>query len=246
MSLVDAGYLHLPYDPATARWAAAARPRALQATAGAPRRHGGTWIVGVDALPNAPDGAVDGVPLAGAFLDHLTPPPRWHAAQVSIVFPGYPRQDVDESAAAHRYRRDRDAAHMDGLLPEGPDRRRHLREPHAFVLGLPLNDASGSPLVVWPGSHRIMARAFATAFAGHLPDRWGEIDVTDIYQAARREVFATCPRVKLPARPGEATLLHRHLIHGVAPWGQGDTPPEGRVIAYFRPLLADPADWLAS
>lgn len=205
-----------------------------------PRRHGGTWFVGVDALPNGPDGAIDGVPLRGAWD---LPPLLMHRAQVSIVYEGYPGRDPDESAAAHRFRRDRDAAHMDGLLPEGPDRRRHLREAHAYILGIPLNDVPASPLVVWPGSHRIMGRAFVAAFDGVPPDRWGDMDVTDTYQAARAEVLATCTRTPVPLRPGGSVLLHRHLIHGVAPW-EGPATPEGRAVAYFRPEVAALADWL--
>lgn len=65
--------------------------------------------------------------------------------------------------------------------------------------------------------------------------------------AARHEVFATCRRVALPGRPGEAVLLHRLLVHGVAPWEEGARAPSGaRVVACFRPLLADPALWLAA
>lgn len=244
-SLDRAGYLHLPADPATAAWAAAARTAALAvlATPG-DMRHGGTWRVGVDELPNATDGSVAGVALGGAWVDHIDPPGHWHRAQLSVVYPGYPRQDPDESDTNHHFRLHRDAAHVDGLLPEGPDKRRHLREPHAFVLGLPLNDATGSPLVVWPGSHRIMQAAFRQALHGIPADHWAEVDLTDPYTLARRQVFDTCARVELPARPGEATLLHRHLLHGVAPWGDGTAPPEGRIIAYFRPMVVSIADWL--
>lgn len=244
MSFRATGYLHLPWTRPVADWARAARPLAEKATARAPRRHGNTWVVGVDALPNAADGGIAGVPLSGPWEAHVPMPARWHAAQVSVVYPGYPQRDPDETDAAHRYRRSRDAAHVDGLLPEGEGRRRHLREPHAFILGLPLSETTASPLVVWPGSHKIIAEAFARVFKGIPPGGWSEIDVTEAYQAARRTVFERCPRVELPARPGEATLLHRHMVHGVAPWG---TTPEttARMIAYFRPELADPADWLA-
>lgn len=239
MSLARDGYLHLPHDPAVARWAAAAAGVAADLDL-TERRHGGTWFVGVDALPNDASGGVAGVPLAGAWADHVSLPATWHRAQVSIVWPGYPGRDAGESDAAHAYRRDRDAAHLDGLLPEGPDKRRHLREPHGFILGLPLGDVADSPLVVWPGSHRIMGDAMRAALADVPPDGAGDVDLTDIYQAARRQVFATCPRVELPARRGEVTLLHRHVLHGVAPWGAGGEP---RAIAYFRPLVPV-ADWL--
>ena len=89
-------------------------------------------------------------------------------AQISVVYPGYPCAMEGESAAAFNYRQRRDAAHVDGLLPEGPERRRHLREPHGFVLGLPLTQSSetASPMVVWEGSHKIMREAFQKALQG--------------------------------------------------------------------------------
>lgn len=235
--MVTTGYQQLAFNPAVARWAQAAYDAAMQLDRTA-RRHGGTWFVGVDALPNAPDGSVNEVLMP---FSHMAP--RWHAAQVSIVYEGYPKRDACETEAAHHYRLNRDAAHMDGLLPIGPDKRRHLREPHGFIIGMALNTATASPLVVWENSHVVMQAAFAQAFKGHDPESYGDLDVTDIYQAARREVFETCARVEVPTAVGEAVILHRHLIHGVAPW-EGDAPKEGRMIAYFRPLI-DPADWLA-
>lgn len=242
-ALARDGFAVFPHDPAVLAWADAARDVAIDVLHGpGERRHVGTWFVGVDALPNAADGSIGGVPLAGTWMDHVTLPKTWHSAQLSVIFPGYPRRDPDESEAAHRYRRNRDAAHVDGLLPEGPQRRRHLREPHGFILGLPLNDVASSPLVVWPGSHQVMRDAFAEAFAGAPPEAWGDVDVTDIYQATRRRVFDQCQRVEVRCRPGEAVLMHRHLLHGVAPW-QGPSDCAPRMVAYFRPI-APVAYWL--
>ncbi len=237
------GYVVFAKEDGVRAWAVAANLAGQEVLRGnVERRHGGTWCVGVDALPNAPDGSVNGVPLTGAWQTHVEPPASWHRAQLSVVFPGYPGKDADESDAAHRYRRLRDAAHVDGLLPEGPARRRHLREPHGFVLGLPLNAVRASPLVVWEGSHLIMRSAFRQAFQGVAPETYGDVDVTDAYQAARREVFATCARRPIHAEPGQSILLHRHLLHGVAPW-DGPDDGEGRMIAYFRPLVP-PGRWL--
>ena len=163
-----------------------------------------------------------------------------HRGQVSVTYPGYPRPRWGEGEAAFRYRLNRGAAHVDGLKPSGPDRRRHVDEPHGWILGLPLTEAppEAAPLILWEGSHRILGPALARAMEGHPPEDWHRVDVTEAYQAARREVFETCPRIALHARPGEAYLLHRHCLHGVAPWAEGAAAgPDGRMIAYFRPLM---------
>lgn len=240
------GFRLYPYDPLLGDWARAALA-AMRAEPLDPSqmRHGQTWFVGVDALNNAPDGSIGGVPLAGAWQSDVALPRQWHRAQVSILYPGYPRQDGDESDAAHRYRIKRFAAHVDGLLPVGPKRRRFLREPHAFILGLPLNDVPAAPLMVWPGSQRIMAEAFRAALSGPEPR---QVDLTEIYQAARRRVFDQIAPRPVSMLPGQAVLLHRHLLHGVAPWSAAEAPvPEGRIIAYFRPEYeVNSIDWVVN
>ena len=239
------GVIIFPVSSETLEWSGAAH-RAAREVVKAPgdMRHGQTWRVGVDELPNHPDGSVGSVALRGAWEDLIQGDLDWHPAQLSVVYPNYPQQDAGDSDAAHGYRLRRDAAHVDGLLPEGPNKRRYLKEPHAFILGLALNKSDASPLVVWPGSHLLMQSTFGKVLADHSARAWSEIDLTDAYQAARRSVFETCKRVEVPILPGQAVLLHRHLLHGVAPWGDGDAPPEGRMIAYFRPVLHDIADWL--
>lgn len=230
-------------DPRIVAWAQATLPVAQEAIAASldPWRCGGTWFVGVDALPNTDSGAVAGV----AFPWDALPIARMplHPGQLSTLRRGYPQPSPDETPAAFRFRQTRDAAHLDGLLPIGPDRRRMIREPHAWILGLPLTDTPAGPLVVWDGSHRIMASALRAALAPHARQDWADVDVTEAYTAARARVFDTCRRVELPARPGQATLLHRLIVHGVAPWDMGVTGPD-RVIAYFRPLLPSVADWI--
>jgi len=241
------GWVRFPHDAAVADWAARARPvaEACLAQPGHRRRWlrcGRTWFVGVNVFPNDAAGAVPeaGVPpLAG-------PPVRfvaevlglagvdWDRAQVSVCFPGYPRRSAGESEAAFRFRLDRDAAHVDGLRRvEG--RRRRLGERHGFILGLPLTDgpADAAPLVVWEGSHEIIRRALRARLAEVPPERWAGEDLTDAYAAARRECFETCRRAPVHARPGEAYLIHRLALHGVAPWA-AEAVGE-RAIAYFRP-----------
>lgn len=251
MSWLETGWQVFPPEPAVEAWLDAARGGALSAAALEPRRHGNTWCVGVDLLENDANGRVgagppfDGMALAQAVA--ATGTATLHRAQVSVTHPGYPGRDADESVAAFRFRRDRDAAHLDGLLPEGPNKRRHLREPHAWIIGVALTkaDAAAAPLVVWEGSHHVIRRAFTGVFAGVAREAWGDVDVTEVYKAARAEVFETCTRLEVPLRRGETVLLHRMVIHGVAPWHAGaGAAPEGRAIAYFRPCFSDPENWL--
>jgi hypothetical protein len=252
--LKQRGWAVFAPERATLAWAAAALAAARVVLADPAERrwyrHGGTWFVGVDALPNDAVGRVaGGPPLSGAAVAASGWAGPWHRAQLSAVFPGYPRRDADETEAAHRFRLHRDAAHVDGLIAKGTARRRFVCEPHAFVLGIALTggDAGAGPLVVWEASHGPMRAAFRAALAGVSPGRRSAVDVTEGYDAARREVFARCRRVELPLAPGQAVLLDRHLLHGVAPWTEGArAAPEGRIVAYFRPqLAADLEDWLS-
>lgn len=257
MSWLAAGYQVFGPDPRLQDWLAQATPAAL-ATARDPAlraawlRHGGTWFAGVNVLDNDGAGRINGSPpFACAALDaaqQITGRLPLDTGQVSVTYPGYPRKDPQESDANHRYRRDRDAAHLDGLLLVGPERRRYLKEPHGWILGVPLTrcGAGAAPLVVWEGSHTIIRARLGAVLRAHPVEAWTEIDLTDAYHAARRDVFQRCRRVVLPADPGEATLLHRLVLHGVSPWAEGaEAPEEGRAIVYFRPQLPGGAgDWL--
>lgn len=269
----DSGWVRLPHDPEVAGWAARARPVAEACLADPGHRArwlrcGGTWFAGVNVFPNDAAGAVpdEGVPpLAGAPVAFAATELglsglAWDAGQVSACFPGYPQPWDGESEAAFRFRRDRDAAHVDGLL-RFDGRRRRLGELHGFILGLPLDEApqDAAPLVVWEGSHEIMRQAFRDRLAGVPPEDWAAEDVTDAYVAARRTAFERCRRVPVHALPGECYLVHRLALHGVAPWaagsgtiGSGTEDRAGdraarRMIAYFRPDPfpdAPPGWWL--
>lgn len=244
------GYVLFDAEPSVERWAAEALPLARAAMADPAQAAqwvcAGTWFVGVDALDNDAQGRVGNIPLTGAcrdFADGLFGALPLHRAQVSVIREGYPHPRDGESAGAFAYRQKRDAAHVDGLLPIGPERKRMIKEPHAWVMGLPLNAAAegASPMVLWRGSHHIMRAAFAEALSHYPPSDWAQTDLTEAYQAARRTVFERCARVALPAQPGQAYLLDRHLLHGVAPWNG----PKGlRAIAYFRPQLPETLEWL--
>ncbi|MGR3467725.1 MAG: hypothetical protein ACU0CI_07570, partial [Shimia sp.] len=215
-------------------------------------RHGGTWFAGVGSLGADPTGAPAGGPSLPEDLPRLCAevvgaPFPFDPGQLSITFPGYPLRDPGESEAAARFRRRRDAAHVDGLLPHGVDRRRHMSEPHAFVLGIPLThaEATAAPLVVWEGSHALIRAAFARRLAGIAPEDWAGEDLTEVYHDVRRTCFEACPRRIVPTTPGEIVLLHRLMLHGVAPWEDGARAEHDmRAIAYFRPALPTSVNWL--
>ena len=242
--LAKDGFVVFDADPRVTRWATCAHAAACDIANDPVQRakwlrHGETWFVGVDALPNRADGSIGDVDLSGPWSDIITEPKAWHRAQLSVVYAGYPKKDPQESEAAHKFRVNRCAAHVDGLHLEAG--RRIVREPHAFILGLPLNNSDACPLVVWRGSHLAMRVALVEAVGSGDPCG---VDVTEAYIAARRAVFDTCEVVEVPLRVGQAVLVDRFALHGVAPWRSGDTaPPEGRMIAYFRPEFDDPTDW---
>lgn len=244
--MVDSGWQIIGPNPDIANWAMAAHSLALQtlATRKEVWRCGGTWLVGVDALPNAENGNVPGATFPWDALP-LTPE-NLHKAQLSVIKPGYPQPSHAETEAAFKYRLNRDAAHLDGLILQ-PDGARHMEEPHHWILGIPLNacDTTASPLVVWDGSHDILRLALLKFLSPYSPEDWSQIDLNPTYQAARREIFATCTRQVLPVLPGQATVLHRHLLHGTAAWIPGaSAPDEGRMIAYLRPQMKSVKDWL--
>jgi hypothetical protein len=251
------GWCRFDSDARLLRWVESALPAARAARADAQHarwlRYQGTWFAGVNVLANHADSSVDeGEPLQGEAIDFVAAELEpgefdWDRAQVSICYPGYPQPMAGESTARTRYRRERDAAHVDGLLREGPGQRRHLREHHGFILGIPLVefDAGAAPFVVWEGSQDIMRSAFAARFEGLDPQQWGEQDITEAYHAAREAAFAHCRRVEIHARPGEAFLAHRLVLHGMAPWQPAARAgPDGRMVCYFRPATLGPFEWL--
>jgi hypothetical protein len=245
------GYTRFPFDSRLAAWAAhtASKSTAILSDPAHEKwwRNGRTWFVGVDALPNDHEGRLlGGPPLRGDAIDFLREQlgfaGPWHRGQLSICFPGYPQRDALESEAQHKFRLTRDAAHVDGLHGKGPEKRRHLREVHRFILGIPLHAASAenSPLVVWEGSHHIMQDMFAQAFAGITEAQWGEVDVTEVYHTARQRCFERCRRLAVHAQPGESYVIHKFALHGVAPWVGDGATSRSRMIAYFRPQTLSP------
>ncbi|EBA16368.1 hypothetical protein RSK20926_21624 [Roseobacter sp. SK209-2-6] len=252
------GWIRFQQDPAILTWAQQALPMGQAAARNPEHQHWmdceGTWFIGVDALENFPDGSLpDGTPLKGNAVEfikeHLGALPALHRAQLSITYPGYPKPRAGEGEAAFGYRLRRDAAHVDGVKMFGDSRNRRVEEPHAWVLGIPLNLSSpqAAPLVIWEGSHEVMRRGFSAAYKGIEPEEWHLVDVTEAYKAARAEVFETCKRVTVFAKPGESYLMHRLCLHGVALWApEAPEQAEGRAIAYFRPdLVGGVPAWLS-
>ena len=248
--LSASGWEIVEHDDAVAGWVDHVRPLAA-AIANDPGqradwlRHGETWFAGVNALGASGDGVVcGGPPLPGQLVAKLRDGlPRWDeldAGQISVCYPGYPKRDATETEAAARFRRKRDAAHMDGLHRVGSPPRRFLKERHAFVLGLPLSDAGrdASPMSIWVGSHRIMQDMLVSKLRGTPPKDWDKVDLTDAYVAARKQCFETCERIEVHARPGAAYVVHRFALHGVAPWRKGTA---ARTVVYFRPFATGDA-----
>jgi hypothetical protein len=171
----------------------------------------------------------------------------WEPGQLSVLRPGYPQRDAHESEAQHRYRCNRDAAHVDGLLPIGEQRRRMPKDFQRFILGIPLqpSPAHAGPTVVWEGSHRLIQQAFIEALKDVPIQDWQQTDLTEVYQQTRREVFERCKRVEVHVPPGECYLIHRFAVHGVAPW-QEQAGDQGKLrsIVFFRPEVGSRWDWL--
>ena len=253
------GWCRFPRDPLVEDWVSGALA-AARATLDDPEqaqwhRCQGTWFAGVNALPNREDSSLDGQePLQGEVIDFIRSQLAldgfaWDRGQVSVCFPGYPKATPGESPGRSRFRREQDAAHVDGLLPEGEQRRRHFREGHGFVLGLPMVDfaADAAPFVAWEKSHELIRVALRQRFRGIEASLWGEEDITEAYHAARDRVFETCRRVEIHARPGEAFLVHRLMLHGTAPWRDGaEAGADGRMICFFRPDVLSAEEWLNS
>lgn len=249
------GWVTFPYCETRAKWCSVAHHIALGVQADQDMikqwlQCQGTWFVGVEALATTQTGQIKQTPLDDALLQfiakfQLAPMPP---AQLSIMYQGYPKPRDGDSAAAAMYRRDRDAAHVDGLHAIGTPKRRFLKEAHAFVLGIPLNDADAlaSPMVIWEGSHHIMRAAFHAHLSNISIKDWSTTDLTETYLAARKTVFETCERKVVHVPVGAAYAIHPLMLHGVAPWQEGaQAPKAGRMIAYFRPEFENWAHWLA-
>ena len=247
------GWIKFEFDHRVARWAKAANSKiTLKLKNKEILKNNltcqGTWFVGVDALDNDSDGALGKISLSGPFKSLMKSfeTSGLHSAQVSIIFEGYPKPRDQESESSFNFRLKRDAAHVDGLIADFPGGPRKLKEPHAFVLGIPINQApkGASPIVVWEGSHHLISQALKRLFLNRDPGEWKDLDIREVYLQTRKTVFEKCKRRVLHANLGESYMIHRLCVHGISPWHSGvKNFPEGRKIAYFRPELQYLADW---
>ena len=227
-------------------------------------RSGQTWFVGMNFLKNTSDGSLGKISFDQVLLSQIEQKfgvsvDYWDRGQVSINWEGYPKKDIFETDLSYRYRLKYFASHVDGLIPVGVKKRRYLKEPHAFVLGLPVlnNFIHSAPLVVWEGSHLIIRSMFNSIFREVEDTELENIDVTDFYKDARRQIFSSCTPRRIFSTDFQPYILDRHLLHGVAPWisskkSQTNTdwksvkldPLDGRIIIYFRPYFKNLRNWI--
>ena len=255
-SFMHNGWVIFEHDEQLENWASQTLPMARQAIS-APEnqqwlRHGNTWFAGVNVLNNDHTGKVpNGINLQGnaaTFIQEtiIKAPLNLDRGQLSICYPGYPKQSRHESDAAHGYRLRRDAAHVDGLLKEA-DGERYCREYHDYILAIPMVDFSSdaAPFVVWNGSHKLVQSAFQEHLNKLPPDQWANTAITQCYKNSRNKIFTECERVEIALKPGEALVGHRLLLHGTAPWQESaNAGKDGRLICFFRPASLSIEQWL--
>ena len=255
---VQQGWTQLPVSAELTAWQEQTLPTAI-ACMQAPEfqqwwRYQDTWFVGVNALPNDASGALANGPTLPAKLLHLLAnyvgcaSLELDQAQISACMPGYPKTSTDESIASFAFRTQHYAAHLDGLRPLGPQRQRHLTEQHSFILGIPLSShlPEAGPVMVWPGSHKLV-QSWLQSELSHLPaEQWQEQDLTKSYQSVRKHILETIEPVPIHVPQGGAYLIHRHTIHGQGLWPENvdNVGKQGRIIAYFRPCLHESSNWL--
>ena len=219
-------------------------------------RYQNTWFAGVNVLENDAAGAVGDKPsLPQDLLQELAnyclaETNTLDQGQVSALYPGYPQVDLQQSEAANHFRQQHYAAHLDGLVPLGPTRRRFLTEQHSFILGISLTEhpANAAPLMVWPNSHQRIQAWLKSTLEDKSPTSWDQLDLTDEYQQLRKQILDDTEPHALHLAKGEAYVVHRHLLHGMGHWPTDLADPlqQGRIIAYFRPCWHQPKDWLTA
>ena len=246
----DKGWEQFPFDINLYNWAMKGRQIAtekihLLREYQRELRCGGTWFPGVNFLSNDLYGNIGNIPLPNKLLNFIkrhesTFDGIFDRAQVSICYPGYPKRMSSESRAAFNFRKNRFAAHIDGVLPIGKPRRRFLKEYHSFILGIPLNQTGkgAAPCVVWEGSHCIVKNEFRNYEKANNIKEWKNEDITEFYNNLRKKIFSSCKVKEIWVPMGHAYIINRLTLHGILPWKYEATGGgNSRMIAYFRPDL---------
>jgi len=250
------GWCVFKHDQHVENWVSQTLPAARQAIS-APQnqqwlRHGGTWFAGVNVLENDRSGkTLNGIALTGNVISFIQEtitkaPVNLDRGQLSVCYPGYPKQSSDESDAAHGYRLRCDAAHVDGLLKE-TNQQRYCREYHDYILAIPMSNfsADAAPFVVWSGSHKLVQSAFQEYLNKISTELWSNTAITECYTNVRKRIFNECERIEIALKPGEAFVGHRLLLHGTRPWhASARADQEGRLICFFRPASLTIEQWL--
>ncbi len=244
------GWASFPFDPNLYDWAIKVHTlvtKKINSTEGQRKklRCGDTWFPGVNFLENDSFGNIDGALFPEKllkFIKHHEPNfgGIFDKGQISICYTGYPRRMNSESKSSFDFRRNRYAAHIDGILPVGKTRRRFIKEYHSFILGIPINQAGkeASPCVIWEGSHEIIKNELRKYKRLRKISNWGNEDITEFYNDLRKKIFSSCEVKEIWVPMGHAYIINRLSLHGIMPWNQKPKGDENsRMIAYFRPDL---------
>ena len=250
------GWKVFNHDPKIVDWAQEAKSRTIsklcsRQLAKHDLRCGGTWFPGVRFLDNNDLGALGSTKLEGNSVGQISKKfgkffKFWDPAQISVIYPGYPKRVESESENAFKFRKEKFGSHVDGVIPIGKSRKRFIKEFHTFIYGISISefDELAAPLIAWEGSHHIFRSALEQVLKHLEPTSWPDLDITMCYNEVRKHIFKKCkPRV-IWVPIGGSFIIHRLCLHGVAPWGDGAfSEPSGRMIAYFRPNLIDSGHW---
>ena len=229
----ERGWATFPLDPAILDWLDAAEEAARRAVADPAHsqwhRCGGTWFAGVNALDNDVTGTVaGGLPLQGAairFAEKLVAERfDWDRAQVSVCYPGYPKQGRRRERRRLR-------------LPPRPGRR-PCRRAAAGRAGAPAVPARAPPLHPRPADRPGRCRSVAARRVGGLPPHCAR----DLCQDLRRHIarnLARCRRYRgLSCDPTahfrEMPARDRHRRKGRGLSGAPAGPPRHRALGRRR------------
>lgn len=163
------------------------------------------------------------------MLGDATRPSR-QGAQVALRFPGDycgPARHVTSEHARSHFQQ----WHIDGCAVESMPEQQHYGTIKNFdvLVGVLLADVSGpfgGELVVWPGSHYVLAEHFARVGLGILYEQ----GVKGLPNGAQTERLFARPVHHCTGRAGDVVLANYMTAHAVAP----NSSPDIRYAVYFR------------